>query len=779
MNKRIVIFADGTGNAFTRQESNIWRLYEAIDLTRPDQIAHYVRGVGTSSFRLWATIDAATGLGVPANVRRAYEYLCRNWRPDDEIYMFGFSRGAFTVRTLIGMIHHEGLLPTETNGALLPLPLLREDIRAAWRSYRAKTAPFRISEMSPLIPIVRGVRNLVLGAWRLVRGRPLYATLPDTHPRRRPEITFVGLFDTVEAYGVPLEEFRRAIDWGVWPISFRNNRISPLVRKACHALALDDERTTFHPLRIDLPEGDPPTSDRVEEVWFAGVHSDVGGGYPDDGLAHVPLVWMIERLRATAVASSTTPLRLPDTTLDGFKSRACTFEPIHDSRAGFSTFYRYGPRVFSKHLAADKMPVVHTSVVEKMRVGANLYTPLTLPIEAKVWAVPPNPPMPIVNAFAVPGGVATIDERMLSRVHDLVWWRRVNYFLTLVATVLTVSLLWTADPIMRGIRWPFKDTELWDSLSRASEGTSVVLGLLRAALGFLPSYAQPWAEAFIKLPFICVPITIIAISLYVWGGRLRDKTTQAGRIAWFPPSAGIGSIPRKGFASHMRHSPVVKRVKNTFAEGFASGLIVLCLYVVGLVILNHVFVSYRQGAGQLCPPPESKSEVGRYTPVAATGTVSPYPFRPSERCHASGLRVKKDTPYRLEIAATEPFGETGSTISVPFVGDVDWRSVVFWPFRRWWTAQWWQPVARIGPDGTEEWALSPLRGGPATVLGLKPSDVFAAEFTATMDGEIFLFVNDALGAIPFWGLLEGAYANNNGLATVRLAPIEYTLPIPK
>src|SRR6478609_7240484 len=87
MNKRIVIFADGTGNAFTRQESNIWRLYEAIDLTRPDQIAHYVRGVGTSSFRLWATIDAATGLGVPANVRRAYEYLCRNWRPDDEIYM--------------------------------------------------------------------------------------------------------------------------------------------------------------------------------------------------------------------------------------------------------------------------------------------------------------------------------------------------------------------------------------------------------------------------------------------------------------------------------------------------------------------------------------------------------------------------------------------------------------------------------------------------------------------------------------------------------------------
>src|SRR3954470_2944757 len=97
--KHIVIFADGTGNAFTRQESNVWRLYSAIDLTKADQIAHYVKGVGTSGFRLWATLDAATGLGVPSNVRNAYEYLCRNWVPGDQIFMFGFSRGAFTIRT--------------------------------------------------------------------------------------------------------------------------------------------------------------------------------------------------------------------------------------------------------------------------------------------------------------------------------------------------------------------------------------------------------------------------------------------------------------------------------------------------------------------------------------------------------------------------------------------------------------------------------------------------------------------------------------------------------
>ncbi|HEX8077009.1 MAG TPA: DUF2235 domain-containing protein, partial [Chthoniobacterales bacterium] len=293
---KIVIFADGTGNAFTRQESNVWRIYDALDLTQSDQLAHYVRGVGTSSFRPYAILDGATGIGVPRNVRTAYEFLCRNWSPGDEIYMFGFSRGSFTIRTLIGLIHHEGLLPVRDGaGVAIPLPILREDIMAAWRSYREKSAPFRLSRMSPLVWATRRLRDLCVRAYRGVRGRPPYKTMSDSSERRSPSITFVGLFDTVEAYGVPLEEFRRAIDWALWPISFRNNVISPLVERVCHALSLDDERTTFHPLRLDPnPPHGQKTAKHIEEVWFAGVHSDVGGGYPDAGLAYVPLLWMIE-----------------------------------------------------------------------------------------------------------------------------------------------------------------------------------------------------------------------------------------------------------------------------------------------------------------------------------------------------------------------------------------------------------------------------------------------------------------------------------------------------
>jgi hypothetical protein len=160
----------------------------------------------------------------------------------------------------------------------------------------------------------------------------------------------------------------------------------------------------------------------------------VGGGYPEAGLAHIPLVWMIDRMRAAAVAASTTPLRLAERALDGFRLRACAFEPIHDSRAGLGTFYRYGPRIFGKHLAADKMPFVHPSVLEKMRVGANLYVPLTLPIEAKVWADRPNYSHFSGVQGSGPGDVVPTPRPRLVATHQLLPYsvcHRANRVLTL------------------------------------------------------------------------------------------------------------------------------------------------------------------------------------------------------------------------------------------------------------------------------------------------------------------------------------------------------------
>ena len=299
MPKKIVVFADGTGNAFKVQESNVWRLYEALDQTRPDQIAHYIKGVGTSDFKLFAALDVLTGIGVPSNVRKLYQFICWNWQPDDEIYMFGFSRGSFTIRTLIGLMHHEGLVPAQIGGQAVSHAEMQRNVMEAWRRYRSKTIPWW--KTFPTVWAARAVRNVVLGvihlATRLLMGRRLYSEVAaetSTQGRCQVPIKFVGLFDTVEAFGVPVEEFRRAIDWAIWPISFRNSTLSETVIRACHALSLDDERTAFHPLRIDRKTAKDRA--RIKEVWFAGVHADVGGGYPEEGLAFVALNWMTEEI---------------------------------------------------------------------------------------------------------------------------------------------------------------------------------------------------------------------------------------------------------------------------------------------------------------------------------------------------------------------------------------------------------------------------------------------------------------------------------------------------
>jgi|SRR5450759_2475695 len=122
MAKKIILFADGTGNAFLTQESNIWRIYQSLDSSDKDQVACYIQGVGTSTFKPWAIFDGATGIGVRGNVLKLYRFLCWNWQEGAEIYMFGFSRGAFTIRTLIAMIASEGLIARLQTSQKKPIP---------------------------------------------------------------------------------------------------------------------------------------------------------------------------------------------------------------------------------------------------------------------------------------------------------------------------------------------------------------------------------------------------------------------------------------------------------------------------------------------------------------------------------------------------------------------------------------------------------------------------------------------------------------------------------
>jgi uncharacterized protein (DUF2235 family) len=309
MPKNLVLFSDGTGNSARKLfKTNVWRVYQAVDLTDPQdpkeprQYSFYDDGVGTSSFKPLAVLGGAFGVGLARNVVDLYIFLCRMYEPGDRIYAFGFSRGAFTIRVLIGLVMTEGLL--RYHGSEGDLKRLARD---AYRTYRGK----RFKSLNPLVQgLPRGARRRREPAGPAARAHELRpgGSHRRARQRRRGQVHFVGLWDTVDAYGLPVDELTRAIDACIWPLTMRDYNLNPRVLRAMHALSLDDERNAFHPrLWNEVP--DPAVrgsgveganlrsthlkDERISQVWFAGVHSNVGGGYPDDGLSYVSLLWIL------------------------------------------------------------------------------------------------------------------------------------------------------------------------------------------------------------------------------------------------------------------------------------------------------------------------------------------------------------------------------------------------------------------------------------------------------------------------------------------------------
>jgi uncharacterized protein (DUF2235 family) len=832
MQKRIVIFADGTGNAFTTQESNVWRLYEALDKSQPDQIAYYIEGVGTSSIKVLSALDGATGFGVPSNVRELYHFLCRNWKPDDEIFMFGFSRGAFTIRTLIGLIHYEGLAPDAIDGETVTHDEMTRNVNNAWRSYRQKTAPWR--KTLPTIWIARWIRNGLLAVKDMLRYRTRYPqfryrAIRSLH-RENVKITFAGLFDTVEAYGVPIEELRKAIDVAIWPISFNNTRLSDKVQCARHALSLDDERITFRPLRFDRSEEE--NEDRIKEVWFAGVHSDVGGGYPDYELALVPCVWMAEEAKAR-------DLRFKQGAIDEIRAEASALGPKHDSRAGTGVFYRYAPRPLETSKKAGGIPVIHHAVAERMVGGSDNYAPLTLPHTARVL-MPDGQTLPIhgftrADVAPVPQASSELAGRMstataaveqlrepkrhlVEQTLGAVWWRRVAYFFMLAAAAVVVAWPWMVEEIDDWTRRTLKKLPFGDSLGRWYGGLdsaiAAVLDDIRNAVGGLvPGYLKGWADALADYPILTLLLILIAVWLWRSGGRLGARINDRARIAW-----GLSTHAPRGEISDGRslkiaavsRTPQVRwlyRMLNTYVV--PTTVIVLVAAVVAVAVARAVFTA-ETGIGMICKPPwgATPEPVGQ-TPIYAwrkseKGEPEIATFKTDDICWWTGLTVEKGRKYTIGIEMDDRWFDRSVVASPYGFESPDWRFSIFVPFRRWIGAKWFQPVVKIDAQDTYEQILTPIGGGlpdaePVRAqvsddqLGsfepiskLKDEKVleaanrtwdehqparrkrFVAEFTADNDGDLFLYVNDAVNVFWVYGGYALFYGNNSGTAKVWL-----------
>jgi uncharacterized protein (DUF2235 family) len=265
MPRNLVICCDGTNNSLTGPPTNVLHLKNLGEIgDDARQLVKYDPGVGVESDpRMHTGIGAtwsrwsgsAFGTGLVENVEQAYSALIKEYKDGDKIFLFGFSRGAYTVRVLAGLLYNYGLL-REANKA--------ESLRVV-KHYQKLIMPNGKGFVGG-IPITEQ-KN------RLNEAAEIKRTLSVVCP-----VHFMGVFDTVSSLG-----------WAWDPKSFPNTRKMPEVKILRHAMALDERRAKFRTNRIELTEN----ADH-RQVWFAGVHSDVGGGYGDNNrLSRIPLRWML------------------------------------------------------------------------------------------------------------------------------------------------------------------------------------------------------------------------------------------------------------------------------------------------------------------------------------------------------------------------------------------------------------------------------------------------------------------------------------------------------
>jgi uncharacterized protein (DUF2235 family) len=271
--KSIIICCDGTGNEIKENQSNVLKFYRILQKDNK-QIAFYDTGIGTiSDSGAWSTVKTKvkgvfglmTGFGLDRNVMDAYRFLATHYKQGDQVYLFGFSRGAHTVRVLAGLIHLVGLLKPHqvhlTNYALTAYKQasLNDDYSIAWR-------------------------------------------VQEVLETQRVPIRFMGCWDTVASVIVPRPD--RFYIPSLEELPFVNE--NPSVQVFRHALAVDERRRMFRVSPWQDPQkykSNPFMSDEqavpqdIKQVWFSGVHSDIGGGYPEteSGAAKLPLKWMMEQ----------------------------------------------------------------------------------------------------------------------------------------------------------------------------------------------------------------------------------------------------------------------------------------------------------------------------------------------------------------------------------------------------------------------------------------------------------------------------------------------------
>lgn len=330
MGKNIVVFSDGTGQkGGVKINTNIYKLFNMVEDRTPDQVVFYDPGLGTN----WQKISGNLfGQGFSKNILDCYKFIFENFEADDNIYLFGFSRGAATVRSLSGFIHLFGILPQS-----------RPDlIKRAFQIYKIENQERRERTAKEFIS-----KNHTMWC----------------------KIKFLGVFDTVAALGLQNKTLAFLLE-PFFPHKFHSFGLSDSVSYARQAISIDEERKTFLPIIWD-PLKDDPDGERLKQVWFCGVHTDVGGGYAEADLSNFSLRWMLREATAKGLiiyedAPSYKDFLKATPVIDGM---------MHNEQKGFiGKLFRRQRRSWNEK--THGAPTLHESVLKRTRNNDNLHPPV-------------------------------------------------------------------------------------------------------------------------------------------------------------------------------------------------------------------------------------------------------------------------------------------------------------------------------------------------------------------------------------------------------------------
>lgn len=293
MARKIVVCLDGTWNRdeqdakFAGPPTNVVKLADAIDRSDPAQRVFHLDGVGTK----WGqkVRGGALGYGLFEQIKQGYGRIVDAYEPGDQLFLFGFSRGAYCARSLAGFIARCGVLRRDKLDEVRAMRLPADELLTTEDNDRPLSPPTAIDKAFVM--------------YKLAYNPARAADIADFKARcaHDTDIALVGVWDTVGSLGLPARGFLEQVEERVLHLKdklfgFLDTRLSDRVKAAYHALAIDEFREPFLPTLWDGARVNQPGSD-VEQVWFAGAHSNVGGGYRNTGLSDIALAWMMERAK--------------------------------------------------------------------------------------------------------------------------------------------------------------------------------------------------------------------------------------------------------------------------------------------------------------------------------------------------------------------------------------------------------------------------------------------------------------------------------------------------